>query len=71
LEAAKQEHEIREEERLAAIPETDPADDPKRKQRDFDDKLFLRKWDAENAKIEVPPPVEDDLDNDYDITHEE
>jgi hypothetical protein len=30
----------------------------------------LRKWDAENAKIDVPPPVVDDIDNDYDLVSE-
>jgi hypothetical protein len=36
--------------------------------REFDEKPFFRKWDGENAKIEVPPPVVDDVDNDYDLS---
>jgi hypothetical protein len=30
------------------------AEDPKRKVRDFDEKPFFRKWDGDNAKIDVP-----------------
>ena len=48
-----------------------PAEDPRRKPRDFDEKSFLRKWDAENAKVEVPPVVTDDVDNDYDLADEQ
>ena len=63
-----QEHENREDERIAAIEGED--DDPKKKRRDFDEKQHLRKWDADNAKIDVPPPVVDDIDNDYDVLDE-
>jgi hypothetical protein len=45
-------------------------EDPKKKRREFDEKSFFRKWDSENAKIDVPVPVVDDVDNDYDMQEE-
>ena len=30
----------------------------------------MRRWDAENAKIDVPAVVVDDVDNDYDLVDE-
>jgi hypothetical protein len=70
LELARQDHEAKEDERIAALDTDLPADDHRRKPRDFDEKHFFRKWDAENAKVEVPPPVVDDVDNDYDLVEE-
>ncbi len=77
LEHARSEHEAKEEERLAAAegegaegeakPEGEATTTQKKKRREFDEKIFLRKWDAENAKVDVPPPVVDDIDNDYDL----
>lgn len=71
LDVARQEHEGKEDERISALDADLPQDDPRRKMRDFDEKSFLRKWDAENAKVEVPPVVVDDVDNDYDIAESE
>ncbi len=47
------------------------ADESKKKRREFDEKSFLRKWDSENLKIEVPPAVVDDIDVDYDLLGDE
>lgn len=69
-EIAMQEHEAREEERINGLGDDVTLDDPKRKKRDFEEKPFYRKWDAENAKIDVPPQVVDDIDNDYDFPDE-
>lgn len=43
----------------------------KKKKREFDEKIFFRKWDAEYPKIEVPPPIVEDIDNDYDLLDSE
>jgi hypothetical protein len=43
----------------------------KKKKREFDEKIFFRKWDAEFPKIDVPAPVVDDIDNDYDLIDSE
>jgi hypothetical protein len=53
------------------LGEDEAADESKKKRRDFDEKSFLRKWDSENQKIEVPPPVVDDVDVDYDLLGDE
>lgn len=71
LEIGKSEHEGKEDERIAALDSDLPAEDPRRKPRDFDEKSLLRKWDAENAKVEVSAVVVDDVDNDYDIAENE
>ena len=70
LDAAKIDHENKEQERIDGLDAEVGAEDPRRKPREFDEKSFLRKWDAENAKVEVPPAVVDDIDNDYDIVEE-
>jgi hypothetical protein len=65
---------LKEDERIAGIEASEvegAPEDPKKKRREFDEKSFLRKWDAENAKIDVPPPIVDDIDNDYDLLKDE
>ena len=56
-------------ERIGAIEGEE--DDPKKKRREFDPKNFLRKWDAESPKVEVPPAVIEDVDNDFDLVEEQ
>jgi hypothetical protein len=50
-----------------AEAEGEEGEGKKKKKREFDEKIFFRKWDAEFPKIEVPPPIVDDFDNDYDL----
>lgn len=72
LEHARTDHEAKEDERLAAADDGEgAADESKKKRREFDEKGFLRKWDSENLKIEVPPAVVDDVDIDYDLIGDE
>lgn len=71
LEAAKVEHEAKEQERIDGLDADIGAEDARRKVKDFDEKAFFRRWDADNSKIEVPPPVVDDIDNDYDLADEQ
>lgn len=69
LEHARNDHEVKEDERIAS--EEGEADDAKKKRREFDEKSFLRKWDSENLKIDVPQPVVEDVDVDYDLLGDE
>jgi hypothetical protein len=40
---------------------------PMKQRKPFDAEAFLKKWDEDNAKIEIPSEVIDDIDNDYDL----
>lgn len=38
--------------------------------KQFDEHGFLKKWDEENAKIDIPAEVVDFIDNDFNIEYE-
>lgn len=62
-----QEFEAKEDERLAALEDEEEDASPSKQRKQFDEEEFLKKWDGENAIIEIPPEVIDDIDNDFDI----
>jgi hypothetical protein len=44
---------------------------PQKQRRPFDEEGYLKKWDEDNAKIDIPPDVVDYIDNDYDLEYDE
>ena len=56
-----------------AEEEEEEGSETKTKQRpQFDEHVFLKKWDEDNPEIHVPPEVIDDVDNDYNLeSHDE
>ena len=47
--------------------EEEEGGSPVKQRRGFDEVGHLKKWDEENARIEIPADVVDDVDNDYDL----
>ena len=37
----------------------------------FDDAGFLKKWDEENPRVDIPAEVKDYIDNDFDVEIDE
>ena len=68
-----QEYDAKEDERLAAIEDDDGEEgaSPSKQRIPFDEEGHLRKWDEENHKIDIPPPVVDYIDNDFDLEIDE
>jgi hypothetical protein len=55
------------EEALAELPEgQEPEEDPY--VPEFDKEDFFERFDEENQPIEIPDEIEDDVDNDFNIT---
>ena len=51
--------------------EDEQVESPNKARKEFSEEEFLRKWDEDNAKVEIPPEVVDDIDNDFDIIYDD
>lgn len=75
LNTAIAEFDAKEDERLALLEEEEDDGSVDRTQllqrRVFDEAAHLKKWDEENAQIDIPPEVVDYIDNDFDLEYDE
>ena len=52
--------------------EGDDGEKPEKEERErpeFDEEEFMATFDEANAPIEIPPEVNDDIDNDFDLPY--
>jgi len=70
---AKELHERRIDEELARLAEADPEDESAPKalppRQPFDEASFQTEFDLQYPAISIPPEVEEEIDNDFDLPY--
>lgn len=69
-----QEHEGKEDERVALIEDDENEEgqaSPSKQRKPFDEAGHLKLWDEGNPEIEIPPEVIDYIDNDFDLEYDD